>query len=116
MTRSGPASFRVDSYVFIGDMHYAGFAGDVDPYNLTLTGGDASDITNINSGAVQTGGSPGMAFNIEGEGSYGTPSPIETWTFSFETDATPVPGPASVPLLVTGLIGLALIKRRHSRR
>lgn len=119
LTSTEPENLRFrhsNTYVFISDIRYPGNPTPADPETLTLIDGDASNISDINTDVATTGfGIPGMSFNISGEGSgFGTDDPDESWTFAFTSDLTPVPVPASVPLLLGGLGLLGWAARRRA--
>jgi hypothetical protein len=106
---------RPFTFIQISDLRYDGFVGAVEILSLRLIDGDASDIPRLDARPI-TGGTPGMDFNINGFGDFSTPSPTESWTFEFRTEATPppVPLPASALLLLGGVAGLAMAGRRRA--
>jgi hypothetical protein len=73
--------------------------------SLTLYSGDA---TLISGGAFNASA---IIVAFDSFGSFAASTPPETWSFSFTTDLTPLPLPATAALLAAALAGLGLLGR-----
>jgi len=107
-----PGLAHSDLYVYISDLRFAGISDPADITSLTLVSGLEPPVYSVIADAPDTAfGAPAMQFNIDRDGSFDGGGG-STWTFAYTTDVAPIPLPASLPLLLAGLGGLAWLGRR----